>query len=260
MGAGGLNRLEKLRGMKSGPQVANAGGMPGMNQKILRTDPAKNINKGANQAGKNIFNAFNANLGQGLQGAFDPVDLNQLPAAPWSQDLGADRGRIEDSLYNKYTKNFDQEKTQSRDALSQQLAERGIAPGSGQLYENEMNRFDQGWNDRYDAAKQSAVQQGGQEWKTSFDIGSDGRGQAFDEQLLNKQLPLSQLGGLMGLANAPLGYKQYQQGLGMQQNQLDLQRYLGDQTAGIQRSSIANRGGGAPATTYLPPPPPPPGA
>lgn len=252
---GGLDRLNKLRGMQQGAPTANAG----TPQFGINGNPARNTKKAANKATKNIFNTFNSALGSNVnQDSFKPIDLNQLPTAPWGQDLASERERIEGSLYDKYTKNFDKDKTYERDQLSQQLAERGIAPGSGDLYDREMNRFDESWNSRYDSARQNAVETGGQEWQRAFGIGSAGRDQAFGEQLTNKQLPFNQLGGLMGLVGPGLSYKQGQQGLKFQEKQSELDRQHSTKLANM---AIAGRGGrGAPQITYLPPPPPPPGA
>lgn len=264
IGAGGLRRLERLRAKKHGAPVANAGtpttsaGGPNIN-----TSSTNKIGKGAKQAGTNVLNTFNHHLGNGLQAAFDPIDFNGLPAAPSAGDFAGERGRIEDTLYNKYTKGFGEDKERERDALEQRLAERGIAPGSGDLYKNEMDRFSEGWDGRFDDARARATEAGGNEWQRSYGIGADARGNAFNEQLTSRQLPLTQLSGLAGLASPFMGYhqgnRQMRQQMDFNANQSQLDR---DHSTNLAHISRAGRGGGsaAPQVTYLPPPPPPPGA
>lgn len=217
----------------------------------------KNIKQGVKDVGTQIMNQTSAYVAPVAEASMKPLDFSQLPDAPSTQDLAAERARIEQSLYDNYTRNFDQQKQQEMDALSQQLAERGISPGSGDLYNNEMNRFSQQWDDRYDQAKRSAVSDSGQEWERAFGIGRLGRSDALGEQVLGTTHPLSQLGGLLdlGIGAGGLGFSYAQ--LNQQKQQAEK-----DRQAQIEAARIAaSRGGGgggaaAPQAPVIIPAPP----
>lgn len=192
--------------------------------------------------GRNVFNDINQRYDDISTQAFEPIDFGAAPAAPNTQDLAAERSRIEGDLYNKYTADFGDQKKQQMEQLSQNLAERGILPGSGELYKNEMSRFESDWNKRYDQAKQNATAQGGSEWGRSFDIGTAGRQNYLGEQYDARGFPIQQASGLLGLG---------QQAAGTQLNyqQLEEQRKA-------RAAANRNRGGGV-ATDYSTPPPAP---
>lgn len=156
----------------------------------------------------------------GGEGAFSPLNFSELPAAPNTQDLAGERQRIEQGLYGGLTQGFGEEKARERDALAQNLAERGIQPGSGTLYENEMNRFEKSWNDRYDAARSQSIAQGGSEFDRSFSQGRLGRADALSEQVMGRQFPLQQAAGLFSLGGANPG--QFNAFRGSQYNPVDV--------------------------------------
>lgn len=161
-------------------------------------DPGKKIIDKASDVTGTIYQDWGLYHDQAVGDAMKGLDMNGLPQAPWSADLAGERSRIEGDLYNKYTRNFDEEKKRAYEAKTRELGERGISPGSGELYNNEMNRFDREWNQRYDDARLNATAQGGAEWERSYGIGERGRASALGEQVLERQFPLEQMGRLLG--------------------------------------------------------------
>lgn len=155
-------------------------------------------------------------------------------------------------LYGGFTKDFDAEKQRERQAFDQRMAEKGILPGSGDLYKSEASRFEGDWNDRYDNMKLQANQQAGEEYQRNFNIASANRSNALNEQLGKQQEGTNYLQGLLalgsGLGNINLGYRG--QGITKSEGKKNrkLQRELQAQQLNAQmaqlQAQIAARGGG----------------
>lgn len=186
----GMSRLQSLRAKKKGL----AGGKSFQDKGVLGKN--KDLLSGVQDTAYESIN----NLGDSLS----PIDFNALPSAPNTEDLAGERARIEGDLYNKYTSGFDTEKSTQREGLEQQLAERGINPGSGDAYSKALSDFDTRWNDRYEGARTASVEGGGQELERLFGLGQAGRADALNEQTLAKQFPLQQAQGLLGLSQGYL--------------------------------------------------------
>lgn len=212
----------------------------------MTRNPGRRIPEKSRDSLGTIWEEFGQQFDGAMENAFNPMNFDSLPEAPNTEDLAAERQRIEGDLYNKYTEGFGQQKSQDLEALKQEMAERGIQPGSGELYTNTMRDFEENWNDRYDEAKQNSIAQGGAEWQRAFGIGSAGRSNALGEQTLSRQFPLEQLQGLMGMGaqmgNLSLQYAQMRQ----QRRQAKKDR---EQAMEIAKMAAANRGGGG---GYLP--------
>lgn len=117
------------------------------------------------------------------------------------------RARIEEELYERYTRGFDENEARQREALEQSLAERGIMPGSGENYTRAMGDFNKQWQEARAAARGQAVEAGGQEWQRSA------------------MLPLQQAQGLFGLGGPQMG--QFSQFQGTQVQPTDIGGIMG---------------------------------
>ena len=253
LGKGGQKRLKKLKSFRKDPsQIPQAG-----EEVIPQAGPGTPYGTpkaGAKGLATSVANIANENLDAATDQAFKPFDFNALPAAPVTQDLAGERARIEQTIGERLTRGFADDKEQERQALEQRLAERGIAPGSGELYKNEMDRFQQRWDDRYDDARSRAVEMGGTEFERSFGIGRLGRSDAIGEQVLGRQLPMEQLQSLMSIWQSPAqlakGYQDYQQQLKLQRIGHKQAKDLASHQASLQPAIPGGGGGDA-----VPPPP-----
>lgn len=257
-GSTDLRRLSALRQAQTSGQPARPGNILAgqtrpqkQNQGFgMRGNLGMNpVSREANQLTSSIFDLFAGGTG-GLQDSQRKIDFSALPAAPGSQDLAGERQRIEDQLFSSYTRDFGAERDREKAALDQSLAERGINPGSGELYSRTMDDFSKRWDRRFDEARQNAVAAGGSEFERSYGIGRTGRADALAEQVTDRQMPLTQAGGLLELGRLLSGIGFGGANLAAQQRENRLNRRQ-------QRNLAAmNRGGGGGGDNLAPPPPP----
>jgi hypothetical protein len=118
----------------------------------------------------------------GSDGVSQPFNPN-LTARTATGDLIADRKRMEDTVFNNITRNFQHDYARNKDDLEQSLANRGIPidPLDPQ-YKEAMKQL----NERTDAAKADAMaqatQMGGEELTRSVGIGEQLRANDFSQQ------------------------------------------------------------------------------
>lgn len=110
----------------------------------------------------------------------------------------ADRSRIEDELYGKYTQDLDQNYQQTLEDKKQELADRGITVGSP-AYTAEMDRVDKGYQRQKTEARSQAVAGAGQEMSSQFGMGLQSRQQAVGEMVQDYSMPLSLATSLQGM-------------------------------------------------------------
>lgn len=188
-------------------------------------------------------------------------------------DLIAERGRIEDELYGRLSKNLERDRGRELEAKEQDLYNKGIpfSDDPESRYQKEIR----GIQDRYDSQAQDyrgqAVAQGGDEFLRQFGAQEQLRANQLSEQAGIRGTNLSELGTLQGygsglmLPNLP-GYQgpgaynpmsPFETWLGMQGNLQNWQGVKqGQQQVDIAQSA-ANRppsggGGGAPAPSGPP--------
>lgn len=144
----------------------------------------------------------------GMMGAIEqsyaqPFDWEQLPAAPVQGDY---QGWI-DSQMKGYNEAFDQRMNpqfqQQLGDFEQQMANRGIPMGS-ELYNREKSRIEQSQNDArtqaYAAGQGQAISGASQ----LFNIGTSARGNALQEGLQERNMPLNEYNNLIA-AQSPMG-------------------------------------------------------
>lgn len=158
-------------------------------------------------------------LDPSLQQQFNPTSRNTFGTG----DLAADRSRVEDSIFKSLTRNVDRQKGEERNQLEQSLANRGVPidPNDPQ-YARAMRDFDERYDSIKENAMNNAVVQGGQEYKTMFDVGEQGkandisqaqaiRGQNFNEYASKTGLQQTDNQNIFGnsLASQQQNYNQY---------------------------------------------------
>lgn len=160
-------------------------------------------------AGQQLFNTGQqtqqnlANLAQQQSGRLSGLlnkDLNfgSLPqGGQWQNtDYSQDRQRVEEGLFSRLNPQIDRQ----RQALEQDLVNRGIRPGSS-AYSAQQQDFNQGLNDQ----RTSILLQGGQEQSrlqnmqlAGFNAQNTQRQNALQEMLTQRQAPINEILALSG--------------------------------------------------------------
>ena len=102
----------------------------------------------------------------GLNDKFNPT----LTPTSTTGDLEADRARIEEEVFGRLTKNLDTNRARDKQELEQSLYNRGIGVGNP-LYNQQMEEFNQRYDDLTTDARQRAAEVGGQELDRTFGMG-----------------------------------------------------------------------------------------
>lgn len=178
----------------------------------------------------------------GMGTAFNPT----LTPTSTTGDLQADRARIEEEVFGRLTRDLDKNKARDRQELEQSLYNRGIGVGNP-LYNQQMNEFDQKYNDMTTDARQRAAEIGGQELDRSFGMGWQQRQNEYGEQsgIRNQNLKEIQDVNTMSLDTFKTLF-----GIKNEQEALQLQKYIANQQKKTQlqianiNANARNSGGG----------------
>lgn len=127
----------------------------------------------------------------------NPFDFSQLPSAPVSGDFNDWRNQQIDQSYNLFSSRFEPEFAKQRDDFEQQMYNRGIPVGS-ELYNNQLQQMERAQNDAKQAALVNAQGIAGQNAGQFFDVGTQARGNALNEGLLKRGMPLAEMQALYG--------------------------------------------------------------
>ena len=94
-----------------------------------------------------------------------------------------DRERIENEMYNKYTRDLDREYGRGREQVEQDLANKGIAYSNDpdSRYQQMLGDFDRRYDEQRQNARQGAVEFGGQELQRQFNMGLQGHQQNLSD-------------------------------------------------------------------------------
>lgn len=113
----------------------------------------------------------------------------QLAQRTSQGDMLADRARIEDEVFARLTRDFDDQENRERQRLEQRLYETGNVPGTPN-YEREMQAFNSRFDRARQEARQNAVSMGGEEWARGFNINEALIGNQLNQagQIRNQQL------------------------------------------------------------------------
>lgn len=152
------------------------------------------------------------------EGNFGTSFTPQTSSRSMGADFMADRNRIEDAIYSKFTRGIDDKEKADRAELEAQLRNQGITYSDDPKSQYQMRMKD--LNTRYDTARENArqtsIQEGGNEYKTDFGIQEQrianeySQGLGTHQQRWNDIQNLSNLGGGPRDPNfqsyAPAGY------------------------------------------------------
>lgn len=151
---------------------------------------------------------------QGMLGSVNdayssPFSLGGAPALQSSvkQDGGTTASAIkqaQDAAYNSQTRYLDPQYARAQPALENKLANQGITDTGSEAYKNAMNTFNEGKNQAYGAARDSATSAGLQEQNTLFgqgatdaNINNSARNQYMAQQIAQRNQPLNEYNALM---------------------------------------------------------------
>lgn len=164
--------------------------------------PQQNINVGSPLSSLSILRQGVGSL-PGLQ-QFTP---------PSRDDFSQERGRVEESLYNRATGRLDPMFAERERDLTTGLTNRGIPIGS-EAYNEEMGRFGRERNDAYQNALAQAITGGGAEQSRLFGMDLAGQAQGFGQSLGTRN---ALFGELMSRTGAEQGAQSqlYGQALGL---------------------------------------------
>ncbi len=156
----------------------------------------------------------------------NPFDWNALPNAPVQGDFNQWRQSQIDATYQDFNKRMEPQFKQQAEDFEQQMASRGIPMGS-QLYEQQKKAMLQQQQDSRDSALTQAMGLAGQNAQQFYNIGTDARGNALNEGLMRRNMPLNEYNQIMA-SQSPMGMQNlgYSQQWNMQQDQQGHDRWM----------------------------------
>lgn len=189
-----------------------------------------------------------------LQNAFDPV----LSARQSSGDLNADRGRIEQDIYGRLTRDLEGDYKRSREQNEQTLRNKGIpfSADPNSRYQQELGALDRRFDDARLTARQTATQLGGEEFSRQFGIGETLRQNQLGEQSGVRNQRIGEQTALSAIGQP--GYQASQSNLTNQQqlaNQLAIANIQARTSKDVARIQNKRRIGGGGGTTSSAPDP-----
>jgi len=189
-------------------------GLNRMQERALRQQERQDVNLGGTAGG--LLPEIGASYEQ-------PFDFSALPSAPVSGDFSDWRNQQIQQSYNLFSKRQEPQFQQQQQDLEQQLYNRGIPVGS-ELYNNQMQQLQRQQEDARQSAMVNAQGIAGQNAGQFFDIGTQARGNALSEGLLQRNMPLNEYAALMGARSGLAGQNlAYSQERGLTGLQADLQ-------------------------------------
>lgn len=217
------------KGKGKGPKEQSLGGLtPEQNQAInLRQDADIGLSQFGNQMMPGIIDSYS-----------QPFNWEGLPSAPVTGDYNA---WVDEQMGN-YNKAFDDRmnKVFDRDmeSFEQRMANTGNPPGSPR-YNMELEQLRQSQNDARTQAYAQNQGQAVQSAQSLFGIGSQARGNALNEGMMQRNMPLNEFnaiyGATSGMAGQNLGYSQ---ALGLQNDEQAFNKWM------MQNTPRGGGGGG----------------
>jgi hypothetical protein len=180
-----------------------------------------------------IYDIAGQGLGQITPDMFQAPDFSQLPTVD-REGLEAQRLAVEDNEYARLTRDFGEDRQKQQEELENSLIRRGINPGSGELWNNELTRVSKDWDRREQEARQNARSSSLGEFQNSYNMQRQNRSDAMSEAMLQKGYPIQQLGGLLGLGQ--MAYSPYRDYTAFQQ--------------ALKQQELANKGRGGAYDPY----------
>ena len=207
--------VEAGKGLRYGNVTKQTGAL-GDSREIIYDDQGRPVEmrdrlsadqQGISDADMGISNAGrSAALGQLGSGAFGQSYRPDTAQRTVGGDLfGADRKRIEDSVFNNLTRNLQKDKAQEWGDQEQALADRGVAiDPRDPSYQKARENIDRRYDEVSANARDRATQIGGQELTNAFGMQEQGIANQFSQGWGNRQ---NQLGEVSNLANMGPGLR-----------------------------------------------------
>lgn len=165
-----------------------------------QTPDYSNIVPGILQNYKNNSDLQNTLYGQAKNTVTQPLDFSGLPQIPSTADQ-AGRDQMTNAVYDQQTRFLDPQFQQGQSDLTSQLANQGIMEGSD-AYNRAVNNFNLQKTAAYGDARDRAIQQGGAEQTRLDQLALQNRNQGINEQLAQRNFPLTSLQALNGIGNS----------------------------------------------------------
>lgn len=150
----------------------NLGSMPTLDYKGVPSANARNYS--------NAPGLIDANYNNAPLRANAPTSYSDAPQVRGIGDFDAERARIEDSLFNRYSGRINDDYNRELDAQKQYLADIGVSPGDDR-YNDVLGELRSNRDDALLQAQGYAVEQGGNELGRNYGIESDARSKAVGE-------------------------------------------------------------------------------
>lgn len=219
-----------LSNSKSSSKSKSSGG--GKRMDGLNKQQQKAINQ-RQEADINLGNQANALIPRINEAYANPYDFSQLPSAPVSGDFNSWRQSQIDAANQDFETRMSPMFKQQADDFEQQMANRGIPMGSA-LYNQQKEQLIKSQNDQRQSMLSAAMGQAGQNAEQFFNVGTQARGNALNEGLMQRNMPLNEFNALYGSRS----------GMDMQNLGYSQARGLAEQQGQIARSMPRGGGGG----------------
>lgn len=149
-----------------------------------------------NQFGIGLSDLANSQVGSIQNNLATPFDETGLPAAPKGDQQFVDSAGK--ALYDQATSRLNPQWAQTEDALRTRLTNQGIVDPNSEAYRTAMANFGRDKNDAYTSASNAATANASQAAQNLFSMGTTARGNAVQEALTRRELPLNEAVALMG--------------------------------------------------------------
>lgn len=215
-------RIEKRVQFTSRPPAGGGGSGGGQSFDGLSAGQNKVINQ-RNRADASLGRTANQTILPRVNEAYaNEFDWSQLPTGPVQGDFNNWRQSQIDATYEDFNRRFEPQFSKQAESFEQDMYNRGIPVGS-ELYNQQKQLMQQGQQDARSSALVQAQGLAGQNAQQFFDIGTQARGNALNEGMLQRNMPLSEFNALSSAQSpmmmANLGYAQ-QRGLNQQQGDI----------------------------------------
>ena len=159
-------------------------------------DAEQQVNIGTRELANEQLDRLRKALGQDFS-------YEGLPAAPVAND--ETRQRIEDALYNRYSGRINEQFARDQQDLEAKLAGQGVNIASNpEAYKRSLGLLGEQRNDALENAMNQAILMGGQEQSRLFGLEGTARDRAIQEQAYLRNLPLNEIGALLGTGQVGL--------------------------------------------------------
>lgn len=135
-----------------------------------------------------------------------PFDFSGAPQLPGVDDFGAERLRVEDALFDRFSGRINPRFDRQSEQLEARLANQGIGRGT-EAFNEGFENLERDRTDALNLAQNDAILAGGQEQSRLFGLGSSARNQSLQESSFLRNIPINDVAALLG--NSQLSIPQF---------------------------------------------------